>query len=419
MRLMLSVLLAAGLWHPACLHAQPARRSTDSITLSTSLWTMQQQWLDMQRQWQRLQNQLDSIAQANATLQQQLHTLQAHNARLQRQALRIKATQLYRDSVEWRRAYTLVTHAVLKGDQLEGNFRNTLMRVQSDRLFTRLMDAQNPQGNELGFRFTEVVMQASEQTLAKHIPDRTTRKRWRTVVSQVLANPFISTFVQNNPLTSITMTLVDAAINFTNVELVKEVNGQPARRVKDLDTREENVFRAEQIQAFVTELEPYIHFYDHLLQINAAFRQNLDYLQLKYAELESEYSGLYSRLLQSLQVKEREDASIIDQINTLFEPPVDADGWPDYRAVLERAPIRQTLHLVESFPQMEGRVERFQKDYLGYLITFLEQYYKTLSELENNPVLKKNFDKKKVSMLLSEIRQYIDVLKDERATDNA
>ncbi len=356
---------------------------------------------------------------ANAALQRQLEALQERNARLMAQARHIKEEQVRRDSLAWRQAYTAVTRAVLRGDKLEGDFRHTLSRVQSDRLFTRLMDAQNPQGNELGFRFTEVVIQASNNTLAKHISDKATRKRWQSVVERVLANPFVSGFVTSNPLTSITMTLVDAAINFTDVRLVKERNGQPARRVKDLDMDEENVFRAEQIKAFVAELEPYIQFYDRLLQTNAAFRQNLDYLQLKYAELESEYTGLYDRLLESLDIAERDDRSLIDQVNVLFEPPVDAEGWPDYRAVLEREPIRQTLTHIESFPELEARVARFRKDYYGYLITFLEQYYQILSELESDPVLKKSFDKKRVSSLLAEIRAYVELLKKERGPDSA
>ena len=140
---------------------------------------------------------------------------------------------------------------------------------------------------------------------------------------------------------------------------------------------------------------------------------------MKYAELESEYTGLYARLLESLGIEEQEDRSLIDQVNALFEPPLDADGWPDYRAVLESEPVRQTLEHIESFPELEARVQRFRKDYYGYLITFLEQYYQILGELENDPTLKKNFDKKKVSGLLEEIRSYIEVLKEERGPDNA
>ncbi len=394
-------------------------QSDSSAVLTEQLALISRQMAAMQQAWQQMQTALDSVSQANSALQRRLAELQRRNAELLARSRRIKEEQVRRDSIEWRRAYTAVTRAVLRGDKLEGDFRHTLMRVKSDRLFTRLMDAQNPQGNELGFRFTEVVLQASNNTLAKHIPDKSTRKRWQAVVERVLANPFVSGFVASNPLTSITMTLVDAAINFTDVRLLKEVNGQPARRVKDLDMKAENVFQAEQIKAFVEALDPYIQFYDKLLKTNAAFRQNLDYLQLKYAELESEYTGLYARLLESLGIEEQEDRSLIDQVNALFEPPLDADGWPDYRAVLESEPVRQTLEHIESFPELEARVQRFRKDYYGYLITFLEQYYQILGELENDPTLKKNFDKKKVSGLLEEIRSYIEVLKEERGPDNA
>ncbi|RMD69794.1 MAG: hypothetical protein D6818_09915, partial [Bacteroidetes bacterium] len=234
---------------------------TDSADMARQLELIARQMEVMQQAWQQMQTALDSVSQANEALQRQLTELQRRNADLLAQSRRIKEAQVRRDSIEWRRAYTDVTRAVLRGDKLEGDFRHTLMRVKSDRLFTRLMDAQNPQGNELGFRFTEVVVQASNNTLAKHIPDKSTRKRWQAVVERVLANPFVSGFVASNPLTSITMTLVDAAINFTDVRLVKEVNGQPARRVKDLEMDADNVFRAEQIKAFVAELEPYIQFY--------------------------------------------------------------------------------------------------------------------------------------------------------------
>ncbi len=87
--------------------------------------------------------------------------------------------------------------------------------------------------------------------------------------------------------------------------------------------------------------------------------------------------------------------------------------------MLESEPVRQTLEHIESFPELEARVQRFRKDYYGYLITFLEQYYQILSELESDATLKKSFDKKKVSSLLAEIRAYIEVLKEERGPDHA
>ncbi|MFA4863544.1 MAG: hypothetical protein WC605_07220, partial [Bacteroidales bacterium] len=102
-----------------------------------------------------------SQSQPGATdLQKQLDELRSRIKILEKENDKLKSESRSNDSVAYCTLRYEIFEAFTNVSQLDFDFKNTADKIAVTGLFTKLMQANNPTSDILGFRFTEIIFSA-------------------------------------------------------------------------------------------------------------------------------------------------------------------------------------------------------------------------------------------------------------------
>jgi hypothetical protein len=363
-----------------------------AIALSTALFIIsytavcQPVTADMQKQYDELKIRIKALEKENGIL---------------------KSQDRFKDSI----AYCLLRSEIFEAftglPQLDFDFKRTIEKIAVTGLFTKLMQANNPTSDILGFRFTDVIFNASEKHFRTMLKNDQDKRRFSQVISKIVDNPVISSLANTNPVTSVVAAIISTIAGFTTSKVDIEKDGG---KVQDVTVSQEDAFDHKSITAFRDELQVYIDFYDALIIASSDYLEGLEELNAKYAYLVKSVSDYKSELYSALDVNEN---NLLLRLTRLLPDP--AIKQIDYHLVFNDPVIIKSQLLARKFPVLQLAVNDFKKDYNALLFNYLNTYIKTLGTAHDFP--DENIDKSKTEELISDIKSFIECQKTKTAEE--
>lgn len=303
-----------------------------------------------------------------------------------------------RDSV----SYCAIRHEIFKAftvtPQLKFDFKNTTDKIAVTELFTKLMQANNPSSDILGFRFNEIVFSACEEHLFKEVSEEKERNRLGHVIGKIINNPVVSTLANTNPLTSVVAAIISTVAGFASpaIEMYKE-----GGRIKEVAVENKDIFQTENIRAFREELQVYINFYDALILAASRYLKGLENLNTKYTGLMQSVRAYQDNLFTFLDGNETN--LLLRLAEFLPDPQRQHLAFND---LISDKRILNALAEARKLPVIQQSVLDFKKEYNHLLFGFLSDYMEALRLTNSFPP--GTLDPHKVEALVQDIAHFIE-----------
>lgn len=281
--------------------------------------------------------------------------------------------------------------------QLDFDYKNTSDKIAVTGLFTKLMQANNPTSDILGFRFSEIIITAAKKHFKEGLKNDQDKKRFSQIIGKIINNPIVSTLANSNPLTSVISSIINTIAGFTTSRLELKKEGG---KVRDVAVSQQDAFNNQSIAAFRNELQAYIDFYDALIIASSEYLEGLNNLNVKYAYLIRSVRDFKAELYAGLNVEENK--LLISLSKILPDPSVENIN---YRQLTYDPDIQKIRNLARKYPFLQQDVCTFQNEYNTLLINYLSVNIQTLRLAESFP--DKDIDKSKTKALITEIESFI------------
>jgi hypothetical protein len=332
-----------------------------------------------------------------ADLQRQLDELRSRIKTLEKEKEELESENRSNDSVTYCILRSEIFKAFTNVTQLDFDFKNTAEKIAVTGLFTKLMQANNPTSEILGFRFTEIIFSASEKHFTQALKNERDKKRFSQVVSKIIDNPVVSSLANTNPVTSVVAAVISIAAGFTTSRAEVEKEGG---RIKDVTVEQQDAFENRGISAFRNELKVYIDFYDALIIASNMYLEGLEELNGKYAYLILSVVDYKTELYLELGFKE---SNLLMQLAKLL--PDHSGKGINYSDIIHDQKIQRSQVLARKFPVLQQAVSSFKKEYNTLLFNFLSDYIYTLKTARDFP--DGDIDKSRTDALITDIETFI------------
>jgi hypothetical protein len=341
----------------------------------------------------------NSYAQEGNAIQLQIDELKSRVRTLERENLQLMREGRSLDSLQYSRVRHQVFDAASNLPALELDYRYTNEKIALTGLFTKLMEANNPTSDILGFRFTDVIFQAAERHFRSNLRSDHDRRRFSQLISKILENPVVTSLANTNPVTSVVSAIVSSIVGFTTTSASLEKEGS---KVRDVAVEQNDAFNTKMITAFREEVQDYIDFYDQLIRASEQYLSGLENLDRKYAYLMQKISGFEAEFACKSGCEGQID---LIRLTELFPEP----GLPgtDYRALLADENAAAIAELAAKYPQLRQDVDSLKKEYEGLIREFLEEYIRILESALKFP--EKAISRERIGGLIDEIRVFLSV----------
>jgi hypothetical protein len=346
-------------------------------------------------------------SQPGAELQKQVDELRLRIKSLEKENESLKTKNRSNDSLAYCTLRSEIFEACTNISQLDFDFKNTVDKIAVTGLFTRLMQANNPTSEILGFRFTEIIFTASEKHFKEVLKEEQDKNRFSQVIGKIIDNPVVSSLANTNPVTSVVSSIISTIAGFTTSKIALDKEGG---RIKNVGVDQQDVFDNRSISAFRNELQVYIDFYDALIISSNDYLQGLEDLNGKYAYLILTVKDYKSEFYNEFDVREN---NLLIRLSKLLPDPA-IEGL-DYSAVIHDIKIQKSLHLARKYPVLHQAVSDFKKEYNTLLFKFLSDYIKILKTARNFP--DGDIDKTRTDNLIMEIESFINSQKSRERED--
>jgi hypothetical protein len=333
-----------------------------------------------------------------ADMQKQVNELRTRIKTLEKENCELKSESRSNDSVAYCILRSEIFEAFTNVSQLDFNFRNTADKIAVTGLFTKLMQANNPTSDILGFRFTEIIFSSSEKNFKNLLKDEKDKKRFSQVVCKVIDNPVVSALANTNPVTSVVSSIISVVAGFTTSRAEVEKEGG---KIKSVTVDQKDAFENKGITAFRNELKVYIDFYDALIITSNEYLEGLNQLERKYSYLIQSVIDYKADLYNGLDFNE---SRLLMQLAKLL-PDVSTSGL-NFNNIIHDPKIQKSQQLARKYPILKQAVISFKKEYNTLLFNFLSNYITTLKTARDFP--DSDIDKAKTDELINDIEAFID-----------
>lgn len=337
-------------------------------------------------------------------MQKQLDELKNRIKLLEKENINLKTETRTFDSALYSGIRSEIFDAVSNLPQLDFDFKNTNDKISLTGLFAKLMQANNPTSDILGFRFSEIIFTAAEKHFKATLKNEQDRKRFSQVIGKIISNPVVSSLANTNPLTSVVAAIISTIASFSTsgVELEKE-----GGRIKEISLTQQDAFDNPSISAFRSELQVYIDFYDALIVASAEYIEGINTLSVKYAFLKQSVCNYKTEFYNEMKVK---DNNLLIRLSKLLPDP--AMEGVNYRQLINDPGILRVHNHALKYPIIYQDVSSFKTEYNTLLFKYLSENIKILKLTENFPEY--DIDKSKTNALIHEIESFLnDKIKNE------
>jgi vacuolar-type H+-ATPase subunit D/Vma8 len=312
-----------------------------------------------------------------SAMQRKVEELTSRISQLERENHHLIKEMRTRDSVAYCTLRLEIFEAFIRAPELCFDFKSTTDKIAITGLFAKLMQANNPTSDILGFRFSEIIFSACEKHLAKELKKEKDRTRFGLVITKIINNPIVSSLASTNPVTSVVAGIVSTIAGFSTTEAELKKDGA---RIKEVKVVNEDVFDEKSLAAFRNELQIYIDFYDVLILASDSYLTGLANLETKYSSLLESVRSYQQRLYASAGNQEK---NIIIALSGLLPDP--SDQVIDFQAYLVDEKILRTLLVAREYPVLNESVNELKKDYNSLLFHFLSEYIDALKSTGKFP----------------------------------
>lgn len=332
-----------------------------------------------------------------ADMRKQLDELRIRIKSLEKDNLELETKNRSNDSVAYSVLRSEIYEAFTNVSQLDFNFKNTADKIAVTGLFTKLMQANNPTSDILGFRFTEIIFSSSEKHFKNVLKEERDKKRFSQVVCKIIDNPVVSSLANTNPVTSVVASIISVVASFTTSRAEVEKEGG---RIKNVTVEQQDAFENKGISAFQNELKVYIDFYDALIISSRNYLEGLNALNRKYSYLIQSVTNYKTELYIGLDFNE---SRLLMQLAKLLpDPSTEGINFSD---ILRNPKIQKSQLLARKYPVLQQAVVSFKKEYNTLLFNFLSDYVRTLKTAKDFP--DSDIDKTKTDELINDIETFI------------
>jgi hypothetical protein len=335
--------------------------------------------------------------QPDNAFQKQLDELRLRIKILEKENQWLKSDSRVTDSLNYCAIRLEIFEAFSNESQLDFDFKSTTEKILVTGLFARLMQANNPASDILGFRFTDLVFASAEKHFIHELENESDKKRFIQIISKIINNPLISTLASSNPITSVVSTIISTIVGFTTTSISMDKEGG---RVRDVSIGQSDAFDEKNITAFRNDMQVYINFYDQLILASQKYLSGLENLNNKYLYLEVSIHGFLLELHTFLDLNGKNE--LICLTNLLPDP---SNPEIDFKALLMNENIRQTALVSRKFPALQITVNDFKNEYNLLLFRFLDEYTRILESAKAFP--DQAIDKNRIDELIAEIKSFI------------
>jgi len=187
---------------------------------------------------------------------------------------------------------TIIVNGKTLIDQMNQTGNELYNRIQDAIKFNKLVQINNPSSDILGFSFSEAILQMAEKHFLYKLKDTTERRRFQTILKNVMASPITQTVLAINPYLNSIYGIVSVASNFISTKVI------PAGTFKKDQQVSEVAFNQKDIQSFVDTIKPFIEFYDKLNSENLKFDVNINQLNSRITifkeSINKEFDNFYA-----------------------------------------------------------------------------------------------------------------------------
>lgn len=338
-----------------------------------------------------------AYCQNTPPLQQQIYKLTTLCNDIKSENSILKLQLRSRDSIAYSSARNNIFEAFTIITQLTTDYTVTSDKIAVTGLFAKLMQANNPTSDILGFRFSETITKASEKHFLIELKTEPEKVRFIQVVDKIVNNPVVSSLINSNPITAVTSALVSMASGFstTSVEVKKEGN-----KLKDVSSSTTDAFSQKSIEEFRAELQPYINFYDALNMSSEKYISGIADLNQRYTFLIGQVDTYKTQLYSAIGCTEN---STFYQLSKMLPDP--ATQHIEYKIYLTDNAIRQCESAAQKVPALFQTVQAYKREYDLLLKNLLNDYIKALLSAKN--FAPERIDKSKIDALVKDIELFI------------
>lgn len=333
-------------------------------------------------------------------VQAEIDQLKAEVAELTKRNEALEAAETNRLKKEYNHFRSHILQVVDKGDVLEKDFDNLIDQMETDDLYMKLIEMNNPSADVLGFRFIEVVQKLATDHLLGDLNNHD-KIRLNHVIEDTIKPPFLQLLAQATPITHLISRVVSKVANF-----VKSVKGKGRSIVPSID----KAFDDAKIGAFKTALSKYVIFYDALLQATGNYKADVEKLKTHKEELILRLENYYANFLANLEI-EASDQEKLDKVINRFPKDNNIDKNEAFLQVMANEANQQAYQISLKFPELKKRIHQFEIQYHTIMEEFFTQNLATLetaTELAAKPKKLKDLKKdisKKITSLNKEIKE--------------
>jgi len=293
-------------------------------------------------------------------LKAQLEELVSENTKLKKRNL--EATKK-----EWKQFKDTILDVVVDGDLFEGDFENFRQQVEDTSLFTKLIDANNPCSEILGFTFLDVVARLAKQNFLNSLPPED-RPRFETeILANAIQNPVWQVLLQSNPVTFLVSNVVDKVSSF-----IKKIKIKKERIISI-----ESAYDEAKIKNFITDLQPYIQFYDALSRATREYNASVTELINRKGELKVRMDNYHGNFLKKLGVDATGGAALINQVTAKVTPD-NLKEEQGYLTLLADENLINANKIAKNFPMLKASVRQFKLEYNKIFHKYLSENLKAL-----------------------------------------
>lgn len=302
-------------------------------------------------------------------LEEKLNRLVAENEQL-------KKRQLASTKKEWAKFKNSIIDVVIDGDKFEGDFESFKNSVEQSLVFSKLLEANNPCSNVLGFTFTDIIRRLAIANF-KHALPAGVRPRFEEDIAEAIDNPIWGIILKSNPVTMLVTNVVDKIAGFIKkIKIRRET-------VVSIDRAYDKV----RFERFMKDLQPYIQFYDELVRATKEYQLKVNELVNRKGELKARMHNYHGNFLTTLGVQATNGSLLNNEVNAKLNPVEEEETA--YLAILSNEDFIKAHKIAEKFPVLKTNVLQYKLEFYNVLNTFLDQNISALEAAKsfknNNP----------------------------------
>jgi hypothetical protein len=307
----------------------------------------------------------------------------------------LKYKNWHRDSIEYKKSYDLITHAIVWGKYIENGSKEIDREIETTKNIIKIASFQNITNSD----FENIIIEEASKMLDLG-KNNSVVENWKNSVKKIISNPLFKSVMNSNPISTSVLSIINLASGLQEQNIKRE--GSVMNYDYKIETKD--LIKKEKIDSFSKKMGFYIDFYEKLNKINNDFENSLTKIQSKY-KIENDSSKNFDQKLGEDLKSNSNSVNKINDLNELFkfdrQKPYSIDSDLDfYRKILDQPKVKTVIETASKYQVLKNNYDNFNLEYRSEVRTFFQKYSDLISS-EGDDL--KIFNKNEINKILSTI----------------